>query len=213
MSQPQLIRKHVWTSLHRGLHWLIGLTTINLIATAWLIDSAPYLQDFAHDWHLINGNLLLVGIVLRIFFLILGKDNLKWQALLPDSNHRTHAIAMLKFYVTLGRSPLPRWYAHNPLWKPIYAIALALIMTQTFTGVMMEISDATSVYNLIIHQNLAVILTVFTVAHIVTVIFHDVKGEGSDVSSMLNGHRLYSVEQPEKKDNLHRFDIKDLLNK
>jgi Ni/Fe-hydrogenase 1 B-type cytochrome subunit len=91
---------------------------------------------------------------------------------------------------------LPKWHAHNPLWVPIYLFILAVMLVQILSGLLL-LNDITLLGNWSLRQShLAVfrIIGIFTLLHIIASFFHDAKGDGGDISAMINGQRTFTVE-------------------
>lgn len=209
---PQHIdRRPVWSGLQRALHWIMALSLIAILISIALVKHSPYLAESARDVHLMAGQLLTAALLIRLVMLFVGKQSLSISALVPSSTHWTAAKEMLLFYVTLGRSPLPNWYAHNPLWMPLYLLFFMLLTAQVGTGLAWLYSDNFTLWAL--HRDLSIWLEIWVVAHVVAVLLQDWKGTGSDVSAMINGHRIFVHEQEAQKpkDAVQKIDIKDLM--
>lgn len=194
-----LQRVPVWPSGLRLAHGLIGLSVLVLIPTGWLIDRAPAVADAAADTHQLAGFALSAGLALRLYLLFAGSGAAHWRALVPARGDPGKAGMMLRFYLSLGRSPLPRWYAHNPLWVPLYALLLVILVLETATGLLMNTWPVLAGFYLpSAHTFWAPVILAFSAAHIVTAIAQDAKATTSDVSAMINGHRIFVVEPLDK---------------
>jgi hypothetical protein len=55
-----------------------------------------------------------------------------------------------------------------------------------------------------VHDFWAPVILGFSCLHVVTVVLHDAKGTASDVSAMINGHRIFIIED---RDALHTQDV------
>jgi Ni/Fe-hydrogenase 1 B-type cytochrome subunit len=103
---------------------------------------------------------------------------------------------MLRFYLSLGRARLPRWFAHNPLWKLVYLMTYLALGIQVLTGALMtDNSFMLGFYLPSIHAFWAGLLLWFTILHLLSVVLHDLKGSTSDVSGIINGYRTLPVER------------------
>jgi len=62
--------------------------------------------------------MLGIALLFRIVLLVAGRTPTdRWHDCLPLTRQKWHGVrAMLVFYLSLGRVPLPAWYGHNPLW-------------------------------------------------------------------------------------------------
>lgn len=196
MERIQRVR--VWSAGLRLAHWLIGLPVLVLLATGWLTGVAPSLAAAASDVHGVAGFALTLGLALRLYLLLAGSGAAHWRALVPAPGDLGKAGMMLRFYLSLGRTPLPRWYSHNPLWVPLYALILLILVAQSATGLLMEHRPLLAGFYLpAVHAFLAPVILAFSALHIVAVVLHDARGTSSDVSAMINGHRIFVIEKPQ----------------
>lgn len=199
MPRQTIRRILVWSSSLRLAHGLIALSVLVLAASGWLIQESPSVAEAASDWHDVFSVFLILGLALRLWLLLFGKGPAHWRELLPGRSDLDRIGATLRFYVTLGKAPLPRWYAHNPLWAPLYLLILAILLLQTLTGLLMDKHPLVWMFYLPhTHAFWADVTLVFIAAHLLAVVLHDVKGTGSDVSAMLNGHRIFISEETEQ---------------
>ncbi len=179
----------------RLAHWLIALSVIVLMATGWLLKLAPGVAESASDYHDLASIGLTLGLMLRVWLLFFGKGPAHWKALLPVRADLPKIGMTLRFYITMGKSPQPKWYAHNPLWAPVYLLVLVILVLQTLTGLLMEAWPvAGGVYLPLVHDFWAPVILAFSCLHVIAVVIHDAKGTTSDVSAMINGHRIFIVE-------------------
>jgi Ni/Fe-hydrogenase 1 B-type cytochrome subunit len=178
----------------RLAHWLIALSVIALMATGWLVKLAPGVADSASEYHDLASLGLTLGLILRLWLFFFGTGPAHWMALLPVRAD-LHKIGMtLRFYSTLGKSPQPNWYAHNPLWAPVYILILVVLVLQTVSGLLMEAYPVVwGFYLPSVHDFWAPVILVFVCLHITAVVLHDAKGTAADVSAMINGHRIFIV--------------------
>ena len=179
----------VWSSLVRTLHWAMALGVATLVASRWLILRAPEeLGAGAAEVHRNMGYLLLAALAARVYLLLFGHGGEQWRDFVPWPPQHRAAGQMLRFYLTLGRSPLPAYYAHNPLWGPIYLALFAVLAAQGVTGLLGLMAW---------HRPGLPVVTGFVALHVLTSFLHDWKGGGADVSAMINGHRVFVVKRPD----------------
>lgn len=198
MINRQVQRTMVWSGWMRLAHWLIALPVIVLIATGWLLDQAPSVAESASRYHDLASVGLILGLLLRLWLLFFGKDSGHWKALMPARTDIPRIGAMLRFYATLGRTPIPKWYAHNPLWAPLYLVVVVILVVQALTGLLMESYPVIGGFYLpFVHDFWATVILVFACLHVIVVVLHDAKGTTSDVSAMINGHKIFVVEDVE----------------
>lgn len=185
----------IWSGWLRLAHWLIALSTLGLLLTGWLLSAIPSLEIAASDFHYMLAPFFSLGVGIRITLLFIDKKNAGLGSLTPEIRLQPMAT-MLRFYLSLGRLPLPRWYAHNPLWAPVYLAILFLLILQAASGYLqVSMPMIAGIYVPGLHRLIAMIVALFTIAHIVTVILHDLKGTASDISAMINGYKIFVVER------------------
>lgn len=181
----------VWSGWLRLSHWAIALGVLFQITSAWAIkiDHANY--DFWYDWHIMVGQLMLIVMLLRVVLLFTeGASN--WRSFFDYKSQLNAIIQMIKFYLSFARLPLPNWYAHNPLWKPVYLFMIIVLSGCVITGMVYNSTFTLAGYSSAeLHGALATIIIVLSVAHIITAFLHDLKGKGAFVSAIINGHRYF----------------------
>ncbi len=192
----EIRREAVWGGWLRLSHLLVGLSVLVLMATGWLLPRAPSIEALAADLHYYAASLLIVGLALRLWRLFAGGPVERWSQLMPEDAEWPAVGQMLRFYVSFGRAPLPRWYAHNPLWKPLYLLLYVLLLVLAVTGILQQQHALLwGIYLPDVHQVFATATAILVVAHIVTAVLHDYRGEADDVSGIINGHRLFMVDK------------------
>ena len=185
-------RARVWPGSLQVAHWLIALGTLALMVTGWLVGSGQYLGTAARDFHLFSAWALTAGIALRIWLLFTGGSPTGWRDLLPDPRQYRSVVLTLRFYLSLGRAELPRWYAHNPLWGPVYLLVLGLLCAQALTGFLVSYNVATGGVDVpAAHALMAQFVAMFTLLHLAVVVAHDLRGPGADISGMISGYRIF----------------------
>lgn len=192
----EIRRVAVWSGWLRFIHGALAAATLVLIATGWLVANSPALVEVAADIHFIAGSVLLAALLLRLFLGIAGKGSDRFEHMLPQPSDLAGMRASLLFFLSLGKTPLPSWYAHNPLWKPIYLILFVLLALSAVTGwIMPEIQLIGRFYLPKVHSWLSNAIIVVTVAHVFSVVLQDVKGKTADISAMLSGYRYFTIER------------------
>ncbi len=190
----------VWSGWLRLCHWLLAVGVLFQIASAWAMDHDYVDPIFWQDWHILVGQFLLVVLIGRIF-LLFSAGTSHWRSLVPTRAQVMASLQMIRFYLTLGRSPLPNWYAHSPFWQPLYGVFFFILLVCLVTGLMSK----TSSWYLVgmpaksIHETMAIFIVIFSVAHMMTSFFHDLRGKGAFVSAIINGHRYFHVDADSKK--------------
>lgn len=196
MPTGDIKRVAVWSAPLRAAHWLMAAATIALLLTGWLMGRVSDLYAAARDYHFVAGYVLIVALALRIWLLCLATGADGWRDLLPAAGYARGAIAMLRFYLSPGRSSLPRWYAHNPLWAPVYLAWILLLAAQAALGLAIQAGLAETLLLEDLHRLGAKAIAAIAAAHVVAVALQDWRGEGSDVSAMISGYRIFPIRQP-----------------
>lgn len=198
MQGEKIQRVLVWSGSLRLAHWLIAFSVLFLLATGWLIRNSPMVADPASDIHDFFSVVLILGLGVRLWKLVFGSGPSNWRQLIPQPTDKARILAMLRFYLTFGKSPLPGWYAHNPLWAPVYLLLLSMLFLQVSSGLLMEkVPVLWGFYLPDMHDWLAMAIFLFFLLHIVAVVLNDLKGSGSDISAMINGYRIFVSERSE----------------
>lgn len=195
MSTPRIQRVLVWSPLLRLTHWVMAISVFALLLTGWLFDYSAELYQGLLDYHYIAGYCLIAALLIRLPLLFLGKGSEHIRDLWPRGEQRRAAAATLRFYLSGGRAPLPRWYAHNPLWGPLYLALFVALSICSLTGLTYDAAPSLGTLSAAeLHRSAAIGVAVLVIAHLVAVVLHDLRGTASDVSAMINGHRIFLVE-------------------
>ncbi len=191
MQQENIRYVLVWSGWLRLSHWLIAAGILFQITSAWAIGHNNADYTFWLDWHLITGQIILVALALRVvLFFFPGSSS--WRAFIPEKSQLQAMLQMIKFYLSLTRFPLPNWYAHNPLWLPLYLIVFIVLAACLITGLMYDSPKNIVGFTMVkLHSTLASAVIIFSIAHIASVFLHDLKGKGAFISAMVNGHRYF----------------------
>lgn len=192
----QIRRVEVWSGRLRLAHWLMAAATLALMVTGWLIEAAPSLSQAASDLHYLAASALLVALGVRLWLGLWGRGPERFEHLwLSDSEWRPLRESLV-FFLTLGRTRLPNWYAHNPLWKPLYLVLLWVLVLSAITGWLMPESPLIGrVYLPTLHGWLADTTAVLVSLHLLSVGLQDVRGRNADTSAMLSGYRYFRIDR------------------
>ncbi len=203
MSGESVRRVAVWSGRLRTLHWALALATLSLLASGWLLSQElTPLSANLRVVHVSAGVLLGLALAGRLILLVFGRgaEQLRDFRLSPAG-----MLGMLRFYVTAGRAPLPAYYAHNPLWAPLYLLLFVVLALQTASGLAwLTAGAADPEYFQALpwllgwtlsewHLGGYRIIAAFTLAHLIAVFWHDWKGSGAEISAMLNGHKIFII--------------------
>ena len=177
----------------------MAIAVVGLLVTGWLQQHVVKYFQIALDYHYILAYALTLALGLRLYLLVNSPASASnWRDLVPNRHNMKQVSAMLRFYVSFGRTPLPHWYAQNPLWAPVYLFIFLLLIIQILSGFLIGAGHHTLYINLyMLHQNTSTGIAVFTVLHIISVFLHDLKAGTSDVSAMIHGNRIFKIEKPD----------------
>ena len=206
MSAIPIQRTRVWSGALRVGHWVLALCVLALLISGWALSLS--LADKLQPWrdvHVTVGAMLGIALLFRIVLLVAGRTPTdRWRDCLPLTRQQWHAArAMLVFYLSLGRVPLPAWYGHNPLWGPFYLLLFAVLGLGVVTGLLIAQHDPQSLLQLAAtpwwlgwtlpewHTGLAWVTGGYSVAHVLSVFLHDARGTTSEISAMVNGHKIF----------------------
>ena len=195
MQTMTVSRVLVWGRWLRLAHWSMALSTIGLLMTGWLMSSDPLLAHDAREYHYMLSALLLSALALRIYLLFFGKGTDLLEDCEPDRHKLKQALGVVKFYLTLGRSPLPKWFSHNPLWGPFYLLLIAFLLISCTSGLLLlnEMAYLGPLSNHDLHVLSNTVIGLFVLLHLPAVFCHDMAGSSSDISGMINGHRTFLI--------------------
>ena len=193
----------VWPPILRILHLMMAATVLILVVTGLLLNSGMILNEQLYQhllqvWHLPAGNVLVFVLFVRVVLLLVRRDVAGWRALIPDNFKAV--IGTATFYLSMGRMNLPAYFAHNPLWQPVYLLWILLLLVQAFSGLLLESAWMRSVFRtdassmLALHEWLLGPLIVMTVAHVITALLHDWKSQTGELSAINNGYKFFTVE-------------------
>lgn len=192
----QIRRVTVWTGWLRLAHWGLALATLVLLVTGWLLANAPSLAEAASAYHHLAAALLLSALVLRVVLGFLGRGSDRFEHMLPADSDIAGIRASLLFYLTMGKAPLPNWFAHNPLWKPFYLLLFPVLGLSAMSGWLMPDRPLLwGFYLPSVHAWLADAITVFLVLHLLSVVLQDWRGRSADISAMINGSRYFTIDR------------------
>lgn len=192
----QIRRVAVWSGRLRLVHWLMAAASVALLVSGWLIDAAPSLTQAAVDYHYLAAAVLTLALAVRLWIGLFGAGAERFEHLLLANGELRAVRDSLVFYLSLGRTRLPKWYAHNPLWKTLYLVLFVLLGLLALTGWLMpETPLVGRVYLPTVHAGLSSVTAMLLGLHLFSVVLQDYRGQSADTSSMLSGYRYFSVDR------------------
>ena len=195
MQANTVTRVLVWSRWLRLSHWIIALSTLGLIGSGWLMSQDFTSSEQVSELHYVLSSLLLPALLLRLYLLFFGKSTDHLSDCEPDLHRLSQAWQVIRFYLTLGKAPLPKWYSHNPLWGPLYLALFFFLVLVTASGLLLlnDVEIVGSIGILDLHRLGYLVILWFTLLHLPAVFFHDLAGQGGDVSGMINGYRIFDT--------------------
>jgi Ni/Fe-hydrogenase 1 B-type cytochrome subunit len=199
MQAQTVTRVLIWSRWLRLSHWGLGLTSLGLIATGWLMGLDTLHASVINDLHYLLSGLFLPALLLRLYLLFFGKGTDLLEDCEPNAHRLEQAWEVIRFYLTLGKLPLPKWYSHNPLWGPIYLVLFFFLVLTAASGLLLlnEISIFAGISMLDLHFLCYGVILVFAVLHLVAVFAHDLSNKSGDISAMINGFRQFEISETE----------------
>ncbi len=205
-GQQEIQRVKVWSGASRLAHAAMAVSVLCLLATGWIL-AGHIVQTGERTLaiHRIAGYGLAGALLLRFYLLFFGSGAEHWRDLIPRGPQWRAGRDVMMFYLTGGRSPLPAYYAHNPLWGPVY-LGLFLVLTlQVISGFLLAAPNlALAMRDLLpwpqdlwlgLHRVGDATVLAFTLLHLAGVLLQDWKGTGCDISAMINGNRLFVIDR------------------
>jgi Ni/Fe-hydrogenase 1 B-type cytochrome subunit len=187
----------VWSRWLRLTHWSLAISTLGLISTGWLMSHDTVFSQSAGELHYLISGLLLPALLFRLYLLFFGKGTDHLRDCEPNSHRLLQAWEVIRFYLTLGKAPLPKWYGHNPLWGPIYIALFFILILVAASGLMLlnEFQLIGTLSLLDLHQFCYQFILIFTLLHLPAVFSHDLSSKSGDISAMINGYRIFEVRE------------------
>lgn len=206
MSTTPIQRIQVWSKALRASHWLMAVCVITLLLSGWVLAQDMTLSSALwRDAHVTTGYLLAAALAVRVALLVAGRAPTdRWRDCLPLNRQHWRGLRdMLIFYVSFARMPLPAYFGHNPLWGPLYLLLFGVLAFAVATGLLLARYDPQSLAFVAAtpwwlgwtlpewHIGLAWTTGGFAAAHVLGVFLHDSKGTASEISAMVNGHKIF----------------------
>lgn len=196
MQATTVTRVLVWSRWLRLSHWTIALSSIGLIVTGWLLSTNPIPLTDAKEIHFLLSSLLLPALLVRFYLLFFGKETDLLTDCEPNLHRLSQALEVLRFYLTLGKAPLPRWFSHNPLWGPVYLLLFIFLAISSLSGLLLiqDIPFIFTLSNYDLHNISHYAVSLFVLLHLPAVFAHDLSNKNSDISGMVSGYKVFHVD-------------------
>lgn len=215
MQLKTVTQVFIWSRWLRLTHWTLAITTLGLIATGWLMTLDSSITVNAIEFHYIFLSLFIPALLVRLYLLVFGKGTDHLSDCEPNTHRLSQAWEVIRFYITLGKAPLPRWYSHNPLWGMLYLALFFFLVLSTASGAMLMKDQLMigSISMLSLHQLCYQITLAFSLLHIIAVFAHDLSSKAGDNSAMINGYRTFEVGEnsPDKSGQSQHVSVDNLM--
>jgi Ni,Fe-hydrogenase I cytochrome b subunit len=192
-------RALVWSARLRWTYGVLSASTVLLLFTAWLGGLNATVSAPAKGYHLLLAYIFTVALGYRIFLLFTGKGSERLADCLPKTRFLSLTQQHLRFYFSLGKTPLDGWFAHNPFWGPLHCAFLVLAFILILTGFAIgKVYLGANISITGIHAFLAGVVLVYCIALFLASLLHDIKAEANSISAMLSGYKYFKPEaQPQ----------------
>ncbi len=201
-------RATVWSARIRLTHGLLGLSSILLFVTAWVSGLGVDVSGSARGYHILASYIFSASLLFRIYLLFNGGGSERLSDCLVKTDYSEVIKEHLRFYLSLGKSELSVWYAHNPFWGPVYLAFLFFATIMVLTGFAIgKVYFGPFISLTGIHQFGAGIILIFLVLHIFAVLLHDIKLDTNGISAILSGNK-YFQSRPQNDKQAVEFPIK-----
>lgn len=207
MAEDAYYRRRVWEPVVRVLHWWMAITLLVQFALAGVIlaeDGLGLSEAGEHGLvtvHAVFGFAFGAGLLARILWLFLAPGSASWRDLLPlTASQRQTLRATARHYLGGFRGEAPFYRAHNPLAGLAYTAFFVVGASQVITGAGLftlgedRLGEAWEE----VHEIGFWLLAIFVVAHLVMVAVHDLTERRGLVSAMINGRKLFTIEELER---------------
>lgn len=184
----------LWSYYTRLLHWLLALSVLFLVLSGWLMGKIIEDALFWIEWHHMVGQFMVLLLLARVV-LFFQQGNSHYSRYKISAKDSKSIIETLKFYLSLARTPLPAWFAFNPLWRILYAIFYIMLVFMAFSGLASDSNLVLGVYWPSVHQTLAAAINIWLVLHLLAVFVHDWKSRVNRISAMLSGVAYFEVDE------------------
>lgn len=216
---------YVYEAPVRIWHWVNALAILTLALTGYFIGSplpsqpgeasANFLMGYIRFTHFAAGQVLVVFLILRVYWAIVGNKHARQIFYVPFWSGRfwSEWLHEVKWYTFIARQP-KKYVGHNPLAQftmffmvtlPMFFMVItgfALYSEGTgrdsweykLFGWVFSIFPNSQDIHTLHHLGMWVILT-FVLVHIYVAVREDIMSRQSIISSMISGERLFKDEE------------------
>ncbi len=205
----------VWSRWLRLAHWTMAFCVLGLLGSGLLMSEDSILMKASTEIHYLLGGLFLPALLLRLYLLFFGTGTDLLSDCEPNAHRLSQAWHVTRFYLTLGKAPLPKWYSHNPLWGPVYIGLFFVLVLSAASGLLLlnDVHFFSMLSLLDLHWLCSQVVLIFCLLHIPAVFAHDLASKSGDISAMVNGFRSFETAESGKPKSEHQSVSLDTLMK
>lgn len=140
--QPASNRVYVWELPVRLTHWVNALGLFALSFTGYYIaypfiyavSTQQYIMGTMRFIHFVSGYVLLMGFIIRMYWLFAGNQYASWRVIVPLSKKQWSEMGeAAKFYLFISKKP-PHSVGHAPLAAVCYLVVMVLFLFEICSG-------------------------------------------------------------------------------
>lgn len=218
---------YVYEAPVRLWHWINASAILVLALTGYFIGSplptmpgeasANFLMGYIRFAHFAAGYILIVGFLLRIYWVFAGNEHARQIFLPPVTSAKWwgEVLHEIKWYLFLTREP-KKYEGHNPLatlvmhimfvWGSIFMIVTGLALYGEGTGMgswqyrwfsswVIPLAGNSQDLHTVHHLGMWLIIC-FVMVHVYAAIREDIMSRQSIISSMISGWRTFKDTRP-----------------
>jgi len=212
---------YVYEAPLRLWHWVTVLVVFTLALTGFFIASPPqsamgdtsvlFRLGRLREWHFIAAWLLVIGMVWRTYFALVGGKHARQIYYVPfwSGAWWREVLSVVRWYFFIDRKT-HKWVGHNPLARlSMWAMFTLGVTFQMLSGLalygeqegidsweskgfgwMLSLAGSSMTLRTWHHVGMYLLL-LFSVIHIYAAVRDDIMGRVSTISSMINGWRTF----------------------
>jgi len=183
----------LWSKYTRLVHWSLAVAVLFLALSGWLMGKIIEDALFWAEWHNMVGQLIVVLLLARavLFFQQGNSHYSRYKISIKDIQTLKDT---LKFYLSLARTPLPSWFAFNPIWRILYAFFYILLVLMALSGLFGGDRLILGIYWPSVHQSSALLINVWLILHLLAMFLHDWKSKVNRISAMISGVVYFEID-------------------
>ena len=215
-------RVYVWEFPVRFTHWINALSLFSLSFTGYYIaypfihavSTQQYIMGTMRFIHFVSGYVLLMGVIIRTYWLFAGNQYASWRVIVPLTKKQwTEMGEAAKFYLFIRKKPIYSM-GHAPLASICYLVVMLLFLFEIFTGFALYSQSHLHSFILTIlggwllsimnvqtvrlwHHLVMYFLLVFTLFHVYMGFFLDSVEKNGVMSSIFGGYKFVTGKEQE----------------